>query len=257
MKIYIPTRGRASRQITYHALPPELRERTTLVVYPEEEEAYRKSEPTARILVRPVRGIPRTRQFILEQGGKLCMLDDDLSFANRENEKRAQINATSEQTLAMFARLEHWLDEGFTHCGITVRFLNWQHQGFLQNTRMMHCLAYNADEVLRAGCSFTAGITDDKFSMEDFHMTLQLLRAGHSNRVDVDNCVSPSPSNAAGGWSDIRTQETQNASAERLAALHPDFVRVKVKPAWRGMGTERKDVTIQWQKAYKSSQKGA
>lgn len=253
MHIYIPTRGRPHKQTTLYALPTALRAHTTLVVHPNELAEYRLCHPTQRVvpLASDVIGIAATRQWIMEQhqGEYLCMLDDDLKFFVKTVPERKIVAAAPTQIEAMFAQLAEWLQAGIAHCGITPRSLNWQHPGpFMTNTRMMHVLAYNVPVVLRAGCSFTHGVPST-FSMDDFHMTLQLFAVGYGNRVDVDNCTSPSASNSAGGASLWRTLQTQNASAERLAELHPGFVNVKIKQRWQGMDGDRKDVIIQWQKA--------
>ena len=57
-----------------------------------------------------------------------------------------------------------------------------------------------------------------------------------------------------GGCSTYRTMELQGAAAEKLAAKHHPFVKVvikKTKTAWGG--AERKDVIVQWKKAYQSA----
>jgi len=253
MLIFIPTMGRKSTQKTLRNLPSSLRELTTLVVPTGEVGSYEFHHRNTKIIGTDAKGIAATRQWILEQNKNekfLVMLDDDLDFFYKDAERKIK-PITVPQHEAAFGLLEEWVKSGFTHAGITIRSLNWQHPGpHMEVTRLMHVLAYNPKAVLKAGCDFTKGV-NHKFSMDDFHMTLQLLRKGHPNRLNVDACINPSPSNSAGGASLWRTLETQNYSAERLAALHPDFVSVRVKKAeWKGMEGERKDVVVQWRKAY-------
>jgi hypothetical protein len=90
--------------------------------------------------------------------------------------------------------------------------------------------------------------------MEDFDVTLQLLRKGHRNAVLNQWAQDQGTSNAPGGCSTYRTPEVQAAGAYGLQKLHPDFVTVvdkETKQAWGG--GVRKDVRIAWKKALESS----
>lgn len=263
MKIYIPTRARWGSQITYGELTPALRTRTTLVcdleqrppAYMYEKLAMQGSE--IKIVPETVKGIAATRQYILDNclEPHLVMLDDDLRFFTR-NAERKIVKAPPADIDAMFGLLEAWLQQGYAHASITPRFLNWQDtEPYKDTTRMMHVLAYNVPMVRAAGASFIEGVPED-FSMDDFHMTLQLFRAGLANRVDLAHCTSPSPSNSAGGASTWRSLASHNASAQRLADLHAPYVRVKRKQDWQGMASgERLDVVVQWQRAYADAEK--
>jgi hypothetical protein len=96
--------------------------------------------------------------------------------------------------------------------------------------------------------------------MEDFDLTLQLLRRGRLNRVSHRYCWNQRGSGNVGGCSDYRTAEMQATAARRLAELHAPFVMLKAKKSkdtsesWKGM-KERTDVNIQWREAYESSGK--
>jgi hypothetical protein len=92
--------------------------------------------------------------------------------------------------------------------------------------------------------------------MEDFDVTLQLLTKGFSNFNISTIIQGQGSSNAAGGCSTYRDAQRQAEGAHGLAALHPEFVRVRTKKTnWSGWGSaERTDVTISWKKAY---EKGA
>ena len=255
MRIFIPTMGRPNTQKTLTALPPSLRAITTLVVPMGEINTYSIGRKEM-VVGTKVKGIAATRQWIMDNSptDHLVMLDDDLAFFKKDKDRKI-IGATPGDIEQAFKWLEAQLKGGFAHAGITIRSMNWQHPGpFMENTRMMHVLAYNRKMVEQAGCSFTKGVTSS-FSMDDFHMTLQLLRKGYSNRLQVDYCTNPSASNSEGGASLWRTLETQNASAEALGKLHKGFVKVTAKKAvWKGMEGERKDVIVQWRKAFNSSQ---
>jgi hypothetical protein len=89
--------------------------------------------------------------------------------------------------------------------------------------------------------------------MDDFDLTLQLLRLGFQNRVSNEFCHSQ-VSHTPGGCSIYRTSAMQTESAHRLARYHPGFVRVVTRrcdersSAWKGM-KERHEVVVQWKKA--------
>jgi hypothetical protein len=88
--------------------------------------------------------------------------------------------------------------------------------------------------------------------MEDFDVNLQLLKKGRPSKISYYYAQGQGSSNAAGGCSEWRTMEVQSQGAERLKALHPDVVEVvekETKTAWGG--ATRKDVKVQWKKAYK------
>jgi hypothetical protein len=86
--------------------------------------------------------------------------------------------------------------------------------------------------------------------MEDFDVTLQVLRTGRANCVLNKWVTNQGGSNTAGGCSHYRTPEVQTESALKLAELHPGLVNVvrkRTKTSWGG--EERTDVIIQWKKA--------
>jgi hypothetical protein len=92
--------------------------------------------------------------------------------------------------------------------------------------------------------------------MEDYHVTLSLFERGEKNVVITDAAWDQCKgSGAPGGFSHYRTQETQAAAAEKLAELHPKTVKVVEKTPKTGSGGfagTRKDVRVQWKKAYQT-----
>jgi len=262
MRIFIPTINRANAQTTLNELPPSIVKKTTLVTSADQYIELKSHYPNVsiRIVPREIKGIAFTRQNILERCDDryLIMLDDDMKFY-MFNEERRMVRSTPIQIVSMFRRLERWLKSGIVHCSITPRFLNWDFKGeYLENTRLMHVLGYDKKVVMSSGCSFIKGVSPAnwRFSMDDFHMTLQLLRAGHKNRLCTMSCSDPSPSHHPGGASVYRTPHSQNASAHFLQKMHPGFAKAverKTKTGWEGMSI-RLDARIQWRKAYQSSQ---
>jgi hypothetical protein len=90
--------------------------------------------------------------------------------------------------------------------------------------------------------------------MEDFDVTLNLMRQGHGNIVLNHMVHDQHGSNLAGGCSQYRDNIVQRAGAIGLKKLHDRFVSVvekTTKTAWGG--ATRTDVRIQWKKAYESA----
>jgi len=85
---------------------------------------------------------------------------------------------------------------------------------------------------------------------EDMDYTLQLLRKGFPNIVFFNLCVDQKY-NSPGGASLERTVESSNADAEKLATLHPGFVRITEKKYKSSL--PRKEVVCSWKKAFKSA----
>ena len=113
---------------------------------------------------------------------------------------------------------------------------------------MMRILGYNLRVLREEGIQYNTPF------MEDFDVTLQLLRLGYPNLIHNWMVQNQGGSNSAGGCSEHRTLEKHGKAAERLAALHPGFVKVvekQTKTAWGGL--PRKDVVVQWRKAYASA----
>lgn len=253
-RIYIPTRGRAGMQKTLSGLPKKLAADAVLVVDKKDAKAYEVAHPDNELMVLPPRmkGIAFIRQYIMEYAEEdyICMLDDDLYFGAKKPDGRI-LKTTQKENMKGFQLLDKWLKGKILHCSLIPRFLWWNQPyeiAYRENTRMMHVLAYNRPAVLETGCSFIKGVTS-KFSMDDFHMTLQLIAKGHKNRVSLRYCTSPSQSNSKGGASEWRTLESHNYSAKQLHKIHGDCVKVKEKHGWEGMEGTRLDVDINWRKA--------
>ena len=251
MKIYIPTRGRADSQITLKFFPDGLKEKTILAVDHDERDLYGQY---SNVWVMPEdlpSGISPKRKYICENSDdpKIIMLDDDIRFYVRKAYNDWHLRYLEPHELpAMFGVLDQWLGE-YAHCGVSAREGNNRIEHLaVENTRYMRLLAYNLDMLDGVELGRTR-------IMEDFDVNLQLLRQGKKSKVSYYYAQGQGTSNADGGCSEWRNLGVQAEGAELLGSLHPDFVRVvekKTKEAWGG-GT-RKDVIVQWKKAYASSQ---
>lgn len=248
MQIFIPTRGRIFQEtwssITENQTWPDLK-----FVMPHGQMFARSN-----VLFTPpeINGIGPTRQWIIDNAtdDKILMLDDDLVFATRREDEPTKFRpSTSEEIAGLFARIDGLLDR-FAHVGVSTREGgNRDVSDLVTNTRLLRILAYRVD-VLRS-----ENVRFDRLElMEDFDVTLQLLRRGYPN-IRINNIVhNQRSSNAPGGCSTYRTLEKQSQAATGLKGLHPQFVSVvtkKTKTAWNGQ--ERQDVVIGWKRAFDSA----
>lgn len=255
MKIYIHTYGRSQDQQTLHRLSPAVRKKTWLVVQHRERELY--DYPRVIVLPDKIRRLSPTRQWLIENSddSKIVLLDDDLAFYRRKAKTDWHLRYCEDKDIDdLFAMLDGWLSD-VAHCGVSAREGNNRIEPlFTECSRMMRVLAYNLEVVRKVGARF-----DRIETKQDFDMTLQLLRGGYKNRVSYEFAQGQwRSSNALGGCSDYRTKEMMSRCAGELADLHPGFVKVvekETKTAWKDFGGVRKDVMIQWKKAYESGQK--
>lgn len=247
MEIFIPSLARPNRQETWENLPESLRERTRLLVDESELHAYKKYPCVAL----PFRGIGKVRQWAIENAHeKVVMLDDDLRFAMRRTDEPTKFRpATSQEVAKVFEYLEQCLSS-YAHASVATREGgNRDPSDYLYNTRLLRVLAYRADVLRMENISF-----DRLPVMEDFDVTLQLLRKGYANVVLNWAVQDQLGSNLSGGCSTYRSLEIQKEAAYKLRDLHSDFVTVvtkQTKTAWQGQ--ERTDVRIQWKKAFESA----
>jgi len=238
--------------------------RTTLVVQHKEYSAYIAAVATekfeeVKVLKLPpqIKTIAPTRSHILEIArlngqDKIVMLDDDLRFDWRRKDDNGKfLVATRQQIEQLFNTIEDKLGE-FAHVGVLAREGGNRVLKFpaVYNSRMMRVLAYRTDILWRENIKLNRIPL-----MEDFDVCLQLLRKGFANCVLTGWVQGQGTSGAAGGCSHFRTTELHNLCANKLAKLHPEFVKVvtkHTKGAWNGEA--RQDVVVAWKKAFESSQ---
>lgn len=247
MTPYIFTYGRSARQITWRNLSPALQERAIFVI--QERERHMFDARQSIILPDGIRDLPRARQHILDTSPdmKCCMLDDDLVFLKRRLDDRGKfVPATHDDIDRAFAMMAQALDT-YAHVGMTGREGGNRHPDSYAIGRMSRVLAYNLPILRQHGVRF-----DRLLLPEDFDMTLQLLSHGLPNFIVCEYAQGQAGgSNAPGGCSSYRTIAVHNEWMEKFAALHPAFVKLvhkETKGAWGGQ--PRKDVIVQWRKAY-------
>lgn len=123
-RIYIPTVRRADNQITFNNLPKELQERVIMVVEPGERHLYKYPCQYLEIpeeIVGSWTQLAQTREFIHKHAGavKYCVADDDIVIKRRNakywtgesNMDLTKRNATPEEILNMYDKIDTWLDE--------------------------------------------------------------------------------------------------------------------------------------------------
>lgn len=260
MIIYIPTRGRSEKQITWAQLTPALQNSTVFVVNCDEVGRLENLSRTLRC-PRTVKTIGDVRQYIIEQhdvkkyGPRILMLDDDLRFFRRRTDDQTKFYPCTEGQLEQCMEHVNEILKLYAHCGILAREGGNRIQaegggdktgGLVQNTRLLRALGYDVTVLRKHGVRFDRNIV-----MEDFDVALQLLRLGYHNIALVDYVQDQGGSNAPGGCSLYRTLARQTEGARKLRSLHPDFVKVVRKTtvtAWQGQ--TRFDVVVQWKRAF-------
>lgn len=249
MRIYIPTKGRISQQLTIQNLPEGLRGQMTIVSPSNEVFWHHKNWPTAEVVQQPDdnMGISAKRAWIVETAtdDKIVMLDDDLRFAVRRDDDPTKFRkAESADVLKAFAELEAILDEETPHAGFSARGGGIgdaaQRGGWQEGKRMMYVLGYHVPTV-RKHVVFGRMPTH-----EDMDVCLQLLTRGFPNLVNYTFVVDQKFGNP-GGCTDERTIDINNADSLKLAELFPQFVRTSLKE-YAG-SPPRVEVVCAWLKA--------
>lgn len=257
MQIVIPSYNRPDPKVhtTWRALNAASIN-AMIAVRPEQKKLYSWAGDSLYLLPPSVKTVRDTRDHILfdlpERPRYVCMLDDDLVFYVRDSANRSKfLPASPEDVRRMIvAGIQRNLQR-YPHVSVAPREgANRNEQDYLFNTRVMRVLAYDTDYLRRHTITFSPA----EF-MGDFHVALQILRSG-SSYIVLNNYVNNQRggSGAPGGCTGMRTLETQRAEAEKLAALHPGFVRVvqkTTKTAWGG--ATRHDVVVQWKRALASA----
>jgi hypothetical protein len=277
MLIVIPSKGRPSwkKQVTLRNFQDMKSKREVVLCLPADPWEGRKyrnevistigKQINLTVVYTPegCRGISQTRKWILtelamQRGERyVFMTDDDMDFCYRPNMADPALETIQdlERFEAMFSTLEQWLQEGFIHIGLAARQGSNHFLGpetYRDVARMMNAYAYDTHALKELNVELGRLPV-----MEDFDLTLQLLRKGYPNRVSYQYVWNQRGSGAEGGCSSYRTSEMQMKAAQQLKEYHPGYVTLVTKTAgsvWKNM-EEREDVTIQWQKAYEDGQR--
>lgn len=272
-EIIINSRGRWDKVITLDQMPIDWCDYTTLVVSGDELDLYHERHgDRVNVVSHPTHctDLTRQRQWVMESSNAkfVMLLDDDLLFFTRNNEGKLT-RSTNTDMDDMFHAVIEALREGYALVGISSRFGNNNvPEDFKTTTRVSRAYVLNREVFMNLGLSFLPRGVTIPFSMQDFHITLELLKRGYDNKVFFKWSQDDPGSNTAGGCANYRTLETLRQSAMILSRIHHPFVKLKVKTtkgSWSKMdgikntsnGVARVDVTVSWKKAFKPTQRKA
>lgn len=253
IKVFIPTYNRVDKQKTWDVFPDYVKEHTTLVCPPDELDEHLKRGRNAVATPADVKGIAATRQWILENCNcdQLLYCDDDQGFGcRRDGEKKTRKLEEEDYQVMLDDIIKHL--ETYNAVGIpssTLSVMNYPKE-VLSPGRMFNMYAFNRQVLLDNDIRF-----DVMPVMEDFHVTLSLLKLGMPNAILLNWHWTSGGSNAKGGCSTYRTREVQREGALKLAANHAPFVTVveKESKSWGGELSTRTDVRVAWKKALESA----
>ena len=270
MRIYVPSRGRASHSFLISGaytplrwLTPALCERTVFCVRSDELEKYEFVLKNTGVTILDC-GLPenlsKKRDIIFQhvqknEEKKFMMCDDDVMLYVRKSPDVFNLRYADKKTdevEVLMKHIEKYLDM-YAMVGISPRegnnrIGNGPFPLIRECTRSMRMYAFHS--------RVYSEIQPNRLSeMADFDTTLQLLRKGYKNAVLYFWAQGQPGSQHAGGCSVYRTPETHDAICRKLAELHPGFVRLvqkQNKGDQHGFGT-RTEVVVSWKKAYESS----
>ena len=250
MKICIPTYKRIDTQITLSLIPKILLKYTYLICNKFEEEDLKKYNVNLFVLPDKIKGIGNVRQYVVENLGSkyVWFIDDDISFQKRISNTIKLRNVTDENFIELYNWNKMCLDKGFGIVGCSTRGGNNRYLSkFVYFGRIFSVYSVNTEILLKHNIRF-----DEQQQMEDFNVTLHLLRYGYRSIINTEFAHSQKASNQDGGCSASgRNYETQKNSVLLLAEKHKPFVKIKIKKSktWQNM-EERYDANIQWKKAF-------
>jgi len=259
MHIFVVSRSRWQTSRTLESLGNHVG-RVSLVVPTNQVGLYRRGVGGyygCKVIGCPYDGIALTRKFcgqLSVDSSKFLMLDDDLRFYKRVSATDWRLRDlsdfpdTSRQVGRMLSLVSSKLDK-YVHVAISAREGNNRlpYEG-AECSRPLRVLAYRRKEFL--------GVEHGRVEiMEDFDVTMQLLRQGYKNLVIVSWAHNQVQTQMSGGCSDYRSLELHNLNVLRFAELHTPFVSLREKHNKRGRElSNRVETTIYWKRAWESSQ---
>lgn len=238
MQVVILSRGRPDRARTLRWIDVK-RWQPMLVVPSAERTAYMIANPGVVVVGLDYVDIRDKRQKVTDccHGGKLLMLDDDLTFYKRHRYGKIFVKIHDEiQTTEMLRAIEQALD-AHAHVGVADKFMSQTlPRGGTEGRRYNQVLGYNLDV---ARPEFRVAINEE----HDAH--LGLVRRGHPGYV-LTEWSKGSTVYAAGGCSAWRSPEIEMRAHEEFAALWPRYVTVTENVA----AISGRGVRVAWSKAY-------
>jgi len=252
MNLYIMSRGRAGKVTTLASIPPEWRDRTWIVVRPDEELPYNEAYEGWHVLPcsEAVQNYSQKFQWILDgkpfpglYEEKAVILDDDLVFSRRNEEGKLITERDPEQLAPMFAQMEHLLDT-YPLVGIHPRAMGHAApRGHVENGRIICVQGINRRLI--------GPVRVDPFPiLADVILNLTLLGRGDKNAIITDFFQDHGPCQAPGGCSIYRTPAMQEQVIDYLVSRWPGYVRkvVRKPKVAKWLGDERIEYVAQWKR---------
>ena len=264
LKIIITTFMREDKQRAVYQIPKSLHDRVYMFTREDRVEELRKHVPQSiNIIGNPmdIDGIADIRQRCIDHPlvgkGKVWFMDDLVTFGWRD-ENMKQFNGMEEaEWLKMYEMVDKLLDD-YMQVGFSARGGNNHVEADTKEVgRAYTTYGLRTDLMLKESIRFDGmyQLNNDIKLYEDYWITLRMLTKGHKNCIIYKYFFNYTHNNT-GGNSTFRTTELQEQAALALQSYFPQFVSIETKEGpWGKMGMEnRKEVRIQWQKAFQSSQ---
>jgi hypothetical protein len=230
--IYIPSKGRPNSRLI-----AELADFASIVVEPQDLDAYLTANPAAKFLVLPSsnQGIGYVRNYILatareRQHAWFWMIDDDVQgfYKNPGNFKVTATQAL-ETAEALISKV------------LNVGQAALEYQQFAWSAKRQWALNSYCDVVVAINVARTRSLKyrPEANLKEDRDFTLQVLASGRNTmRVQCVGFRAPANGSNAGGLSDAYHREPE--AVERMTKLWPGVVTKQVK------ANGRVDCKIDW-----------
>lgn len=263
-KIIITTFMREDKQRAVHQIPKALHENVYVFTREDRVSHLRPHIPDSiRIIANPgdIDGIADIRQRCIDHPdvgkGKVWFIDDLCTFGWRDSNLKQFNDMSEEKFLDMYHTLDKMLDD-YMQVGFSARGgNNHVSEDIKEVGRAYTTYGLRTDWMEREDIRFDGmyKLNRNVKLYEDYWITLSMLTKGFKNAI-IYNYFFNYVHNNTGGNSTFRTLELQEQAAHELHKHFPQFVTVETKEGtWGKMGMEnRKEVRIQWQKAYQSSQ---
>ena len=256
-KIYIPTLGRHSNQVTWNNLPKFLQLITEFVIQPKEQQFF--LDKPHLVLPENDIGISNTRKWIWEQGHDKIygIFDDDLEFVKRvPNQKPTKIPMTDYDWKIAISEIDNWLNGYFGFAGFLRGNLPPRDKETNENAESLQAVFYNGKKLPKVNQLEW----EPNLYAEDVKLHLQLLLKGFPNIVWNTYGMVSKQFTEGGCQSDIsisskgRTTEDTDKSHEHMVDNYYPYVQYKTKHGQLVINPDGiRKLTIYYKKAYASS----
>lgn len=252
-KIYIPSRQRSEKQITWQEIPEKWKDKTVILVDKDQEESYSGKGFNLQVLPEEIKGIHKIHEWIVlhsrEMGyKKIVELDDDLKFGkiSAEGGIIKRYEWTDKWFDDLMDRISHELEESVQGT-ISAVWMPPRDKDITYATRTFANISYNVETFPVDKLDWERNV-----AAHDFDITLQLLTQGYKNFCLNWFRVVPTENFGEGGCTDYRTIENHNRDMLALKEHFPDFVNVYEKEQKSGLwkGKKRLACKVFCKKAY-------